>query len=271
MSGSAARTSPSRRPRSTRVSIRWSVGGPFSSPAGFCGDSGLPTARTSCATRCSSPSAAASFYESPEVVVVDPCIPRHWERFEMRYRHGNSLYSIHVENPEGRLPGGLPAPARWSPALGRSAHSPVRRRPRAPGRGRPRIGNADASRAREPVPCAVLDKICLSSTLSNDRARTARESDRLARRPHDHTRSGPLLSRSPSRAQPEPLVRADLRRPGRQGTRTRGSWNTTKASGTVGRSSWTKRRGSRAASGARQRIQRSIRSPSVPRARRPTE
>jgi cyclic beta-1,2-glucan synthetase len=32
---------------------------------------------------------------------LDPCIPRRWERFEIRYRHGKSLYRIHVENPKG--------------------------------------------------------------------------------------------------------------------------------------------------------------------------
>jgi cyclic beta-1,2-glucan synthetase len=32
---------------------------------------------------------------------LDPCIPRHWERFEVRYRHGRSLYRIRVENPKG--------------------------------------------------------------------------------------------------------------------------------------------------------------------------
>ena len=32
---------------------------------------------------------------------IDPCIPRHWQRFEIRYRHGNSLYRIRVENPKG--------------------------------------------------------------------------------------------------------------------------------------------------------------------------
>ncbi len=32
---------------------------------------------------------------------LDPCIPRHWERFAIRYRHGNSLYRIRVENPKG--------------------------------------------------------------------------------------------------------------------------------------------------------------------------
>jgi cyclic beta-1,2-glucan synthetase len=32
---------------------------------------------------------------------IDPCIPRHWERFEIRYRHRSSLYRIRVENPKG--------------------------------------------------------------------------------------------------------------------------------------------------------------------------
>jgi cyclic beta-1,2-glucan synthetase len=32
---------------------------------------------------------------------IDPCIPRHWERFAIRYRHGSSLYRIRVENPKG--------------------------------------------------------------------------------------------------------------------------------------------------------------------------
>jgi len=32
---------------------------------------------------------------------IDPCIPRRWERFEIRYRHGGSLYHIRVENPKG--------------------------------------------------------------------------------------------------------------------------------------------------------------------------
>jgi cyclic beta-1,2-glucan synthetase len=32
---------------------------------------------------------------------IDPCIPRAWERFEIAYRHGGTLYRISVENPEG--------------------------------------------------------------------------------------------------------------------------------------------------------------------------
>jgi cellobiose phosphorylase len=32
---------------------------------------------------------------------IDPCIPSHWERFEIRYRHLSSLYRIRVENPKG--------------------------------------------------------------------------------------------------------------------------------------------------------------------------
>ena len=32
---------------------------------------------------------------------IDPCIPRHWKGFAIRYRHGSSLYRIRVENPKG--------------------------------------------------------------------------------------------------------------------------------------------------------------------------
>ena len=32
---------------------------------------------------------------------MDPCIPRHWECFEISYRHGGTLYRISVENPKG--------------------------------------------------------------------------------------------------------------------------------------------------------------------------
>jgi cyclic beta-1,2-glucan synthetase len=32
---------------------------------------------------------------------IDPCIPRDWKRFEIRYRHGRSRYRITVENPKG--------------------------------------------------------------------------------------------------------------------------------------------------------------------------
>ncbi|MGC9358681.1 MAG: GH36-type glycosyl hydrolase domain-containing protein, partial [Anaerolineae bacterium] len=33
---------------------------------------------------------------------VDPVIPGDWSGYEMSYRHGGSVYHIHVENPEGR-------------------------------------------------------------------------------------------------------------------------------------------------------------------------
>ena len=32
---------------------------------------------------------------------IDPCIPREWDRFEIAYRHGDTLYGIEVENPNG--------------------------------------------------------------------------------------------------------------------------------------------------------------------------
>jgi cyclic beta-1,2-glucan synthetase len=32
-------------------------------------------------------------------LIVDPCIPRAWPRFDARVRHGGSIYEIAVENP----------------------------------------------------------------------------------------------------------------------------------------------------------------------------
>jgi cyclic beta-1,2-glucan synthetase len=32
---------------------------------------------------------------------IDPCIPRSWKGFEITYRHGGTVYHIHVENPKG--------------------------------------------------------------------------------------------------------------------------------------------------------------------------
>jgi len=32
---------------------------------------------------------------------MDPVIPGWWEGFSLRYRHGESIYQIRVENPEG--------------------------------------------------------------------------------------------------------------------------------------------------------------------------
>ena len=32
---------------------------------------------------------------------VDPVIPGWWKGFSMRYRHGEAVYEIQVENPEG--------------------------------------------------------------------------------------------------------------------------------------------------------------------------
>ena len=33
-------------------------------------------------------------------LAIDPCIPRGWKRFEIDYRHGDTLYRIFVENPD---------------------------------------------------------------------------------------------------------------------------------------------------------------------------
>jgi len=32
---------------------------------------------------------------------VNPCIPKHWQRYKMTYRYGSASYHIHVENPDG--------------------------------------------------------------------------------------------------------------------------------------------------------------------------
>jgi cyclic beta-1,2-glucan synthetase len=34
-------------------------------------------------------------------LTIDPVIPRSWEQFSLRLRHGQALYEIEVENPEG--------------------------------------------------------------------------------------------------------------------------------------------------------------------------
>jgi len=34
-------------------------------------------------------------------LAIDPCIPHEWKRFEITYRHGDTLYRITVENPKG--------------------------------------------------------------------------------------------------------------------------------------------------------------------------
>jgi cyclic beta-1,2-glucan synthetase len=36
-----------------------------------------------------------------DALVVDPCIPRRWPGFRLRYRHGGTDYEISVENPRG--------------------------------------------------------------------------------------------------------------------------------------------------------------------------
>ena len=34
-------------------------------------------------------------------LMVDPCIPKRWPGFDVRYRHGSATYRIRVENPRG--------------------------------------------------------------------------------------------------------------------------------------------------------------------------
>jgi len=41
------------------------------------------------------------FRKQGSALSIDPCIPRGWKRFEISYRHGDTLYRIDVENPNG--------------------------------------------------------------------------------------------------------------------------------------------------------------------------
>jgi cyclic beta-1,2-glucan synthetase len=41
------------------------------------------------------------FRKQGSALWIDPCIPREWRRFEIIYRHGDTVYRIAVENPKG--------------------------------------------------------------------------------------------------------------------------------------------------------------------------
>jgi len=41
------------------------------------------------------------FRKRGAALAIDPCIPRKWKRYEIVYRHGDTLYHIAVENPDG--------------------------------------------------------------------------------------------------------------------------------------------------------------------------
>jgi cyclic beta-1,2-glucan synthetase len=41
------------------------------------------------------------FRKRGSALLIDPCIPRGWKCFEIAYRHGETLYRITVENPDG--------------------------------------------------------------------------------------------------------------------------------------------------------------------------
>ena len=34
-------------------------------------------------------------------LLIDPCIPKHWPAFQIRYRHKSATYEITIENPLG--------------------------------------------------------------------------------------------------------------------------------------------------------------------------
>lgn len=33
---------------------------------------------------------------------IKPCIPSDWKEYSIKYKHGNSVYNIHVSNPNGK-------------------------------------------------------------------------------------------------------------------------------------------------------------------------
>ena len=39
------------------------------------------------------------FQLSGDTLKIDPCIPRGWRDFEIKYRRGKTVYNIKVENP----------------------------------------------------------------------------------------------------------------------------------------------------------------------------
>jgi cyclic beta-1,2-glucan synthetase len=40
-----------------------------------------------------------------EQMSLEPVIPAWWQGFQVRYRHGEAVYEINVENPDGRQHG----------------------------------------------------------------------------------------------------------------------------------------------------------------------
>ena len=58
------------------------------------------------------------FRKRGPALLLDPCIPRAWKRFEITYRHGDTLYRITVENPKGVCRGVSRVSLDGTPLLG---------------------------------------------------------------------------------------------------------------------------------------------------------
>jgi cyclic beta-1,2-glucan synthetase len=41
------------------------------------------------------------FHKQGDHLLLSPCIPNHWRRFEITFRHATARYEIVVENPSG--------------------------------------------------------------------------------------------------------------------------------------------------------------------------
>lgn len=38
-------------------------------------------------------------------IKIQPCIPKEWKEYEIKYRYKNAIYNIKVKNPEGKNTG----------------------------------------------------------------------------------------------------------------------------------------------------------------------
>jgi cellobiose phosphorylase len=45
--------------------------------------------------------AILGFHRSGDMLEIDPCIPREWPGFSIKYRYGNTHYRLQIENSEG--------------------------------------------------------------------------------------------------------------------------------------------------------------------------
>ncbi|MFN2110748.1 MAG: GH36-type glycosyl hydrolase domain-containing protein, partial [Anaerolineae bacterium] len=49
--------------------------------------------------------AILGLHRTGDALRIDPCIPKEWPSYEVTYRDGETVYHIHVENPDGECHG----------------------------------------------------------------------------------------------------------------------------------------------------------------------